>query len=228
MKQEKFRYVIRKLTEGFTVTKIAAIILGAAITTFGIYNIHQQTHITEGGVIGMVLLLHRWFGISPGIATTVLDLTCYILAFRYLGHTFLRISIVSTLSVSAFYKLWECFPPLLPNLSDFPLLAALLGGVFVGIGVGIIVRQGGSSGGDDALALTISRLTHWRISRSYLLTDMTVLLLSLSYIPFMRIGYSLITVTTSSLLIDFVKSVSLSRKKQTDSFSAQKNPEELS
>ena len=61
MKQEKFRYVIRKLTEGFTVTKIAAIILGAAITTFGIYNIHQQTHITEGGVIGMVLLLHRWF-----------------------------------------------------------------------------------------------------------------------------------------------------------------------
>ena len=130
--------------------------------------------------------------------------------------------------MSAFYKLWECFPPLLPNLSDFPLLAALLGGVFVGIGVGIIVRQGGSSGGDDALALTISRLTHWRISRSYLLTDMTVLLLSLSYIPFMRIGYSLITVTTSSLLIDFVKSVSLSRKKQTDSFSAQKNPEELS
>ena len=40
---------------------------------------------------------------------------------------------------------------MLPDLSAYPLAAALLGGMFVGIGVGIIVRQGGSSGGDDAL-----------------------------------------------------------------------------
>ena len=59
---------------------------------------------------------------------------------------------------------------MLPNLSNYPLLAAILGGVFVGVGVGMIVRQGGSSGGDDALALSISHITKWPLSRSYLFT----------------------------------------------------------
>ena len=222
----KVNRLIQRLTEGFTVTKMAAIILGAAIATFGIHNIHQQTNITEGGVIGMVLLINRWLGISPGIVTPVLDITCYILAFKYLGSAFIRISVVSTLSVSAFFKVWELFPPLLPDLSNYPLLAAVLGAVFVGVGVGIIVRQGGSSGGDDALALTISRLTHWRISRSYLITDLTVLVLSLSYIPFARIGYSLITVTVSSLLIDFIKSVKLTRVKEPEAILAQESGEQ--
>ena len=92
-----------------------------------------------------------------------------------------------------------------PDLSPYPLLAAVLGGLFVGVGVGIIVRQGGSSGGDDALALTISRLTRWRLSFSYLFTDLTVLALSLSYIPLRRIAFSVLTVTISSFLIDRIQ-----------------------
>ena len=86
-----------------------------------------------------------------------------------------------------------------------------LGGLFVGIGVGLVVRQGGSSGGDDALALVISKLSRCRLSRAYLVTDLSVLLLSLTYIPFQRIAYSLVTVTVSSLLIDWIQN--LGRKK---------------
>ena len=67
------------------------------------------------------------------------------------------------------------------------------------------IKNFGSSGGDDALALTISKLTKWRISQSYLITDITVLLLSLSYIPLNRIAYSLVTVTVSSLVLDLVQ-----------------------
>ena len=91
------------------------------------------------------------------------------------------------------------------SLSSKPLLAAILGGIFVGVGVGLIVRQGGSSGGDDALALSISEAFKWKLSRAYLFTDVTVLILSLSYIPISRIVYSLITVTISSNLIDWIK-----------------------
>ena len=91
------------------------------------------------------------------------------------------------------------------DLSTHPLIAAVLGGIFVGIGVGLIVQQGGSSGGDDALALTISHISHWKLSRSYLFTDIVVLILSLTYIPVMHIVFSLITVTVSSHLIDWIK-----------------------
>ena len=110
------------------------------------------------------------------------------------------------MSLAGFYRIWECPPPTLPDLTPCARWRrALLGGVFVGVGVGLIVRQGGSSGGDDALALVIHKLTGWRLSRAYLFTDLTVLFASLSYIPFRRIAFSLVTVTVSSLLIDFVK-----------------------
>ena len=202
------RTIIRwktKLFQGLSMKNILWILVGAAICTFGIHNIHQQVGITEGGVIGGMLLLEHWLRISPAYITPVLDIACYLLALKYLGAGFIRTSILSTLSVSLFYKLWEQFPPMLPDLSGHPLVAAVLGALFVGIGVGIIVRQGGSSGGDDALALVISKVSKCRLSFAYLFTDLTVLVLSLSYIPVSRIAFSLVTVTVSSFLIDKVQ-----------------------
>ena len=184
--------------------KAAFIILGAAILSFGIHNIHERADITEGGVIGLMLLINQWFGISPAYVTPVVDLICYAVAFRLLGFSFIKRSVLATGSVSVFYKIWERLPYMLPDMSSHPLMAALIGGAFVGVGVGIIVRMGGSSGGDDALALSISHMTGWRLSRAYLLTDVTVLLLSLTYIPIGRIIFSLITVTVSSNLIDLI------------------------
>ena len=202
------RTIIRwkaKLFQGLSVKNILWILVGAAICTFGIHDVHQQVGITEGGVIGGMLLLEHWLRISPAYITPVLDIACYLLALKYLGAGFIRTSILSTLSVSLFYKLWEQFPPMLPDLSGHPLVAAVLGALFVGIGVGIIVRQGGSSGGDDALALVISKVSKCRLSFAYLFTDLTVLVLSLSYIPVSRIAFSLVTVTVSSFLIDKVQ-----------------------
>ena len=188
--------------------RLLFIVLGTAISSFGIYNIHRQTNITEGGVLGLILLLNNWTGVSPAILTPLLDIFCYTFAFRYLGKDFIKISLISTLSLAGFFKLWEMFPPVLPNLTAYPLVAALAGGLFVGTGVGLIIGQGASSGGDDALALILSKLAHCRISRVYLATDITILLISLSYIPLRRIAYSLVTVTVSSLLIEYVQRVS--------------------
>lgn len=214
MFKDLFTKLTKKLLEGLTLKKVLLIILGAAVCSFGIHNIHQRTAITEGGVIGMMLLIDRWLGLPPAVITPVLDITCYVLAFRYLGGQFIKISVISTLSVSLFYHFWEMFPPMLPDLSAYPLAAAVLGGIFVGVGVGLIVRQGGSSGGDDALALTISHVTHWRLSRAYLFTDLVILVLSLSYIPLQRIFFSLITVTLSSFLIDRVQDMTFHRTSQ--------------
>ena len=182
------------------------ILLGTAILSFGIHNIHQRTAITEGGIIGLVLLINHWLGV-PGVGGVAPAGRRPATRWRsnFWGGTFLLSAGVASVSLAGFYRLWECLPPMLPDLTPWPLAAALLGGVFVGVGVGLIVRQGGSSGGDDALALVIHKLTGWRLSRAYLFTDLTVLFASLSYIPFRRIAFSLVTVTVSSLLIDFIK-----------------------
>ena len=198
-----------KMVDGLTVKKILLILLGAMICSFGIHNIHQRTNITEGGVIGLMLFTEHWLKLSPAYITPILDIACYLLAFRFLGGRFIKISIISTFFVSLFYKIWELFPPMLPDLSDRPLLAAVLGGTFVGIGVGLIVRQGGSSGGDDALAMCIAHVTGMGIQWAYLSTDLVVLGLSLTYIPLRRIGYSLLTVLISGQLIGLVQKLPL-------------------
>ena len=87
------------------------------------------------------------------------------------------------------------------------LIAALLGGVFVGVGVGLVVRAGGASGGDDVLALLLNKFTKLTLSKSYFMTDAIVLALSLTYIPAGRIVFSFITVTLSSFLIERIQRI---------------------
>lgn len=188
-----------------TVFTYGIILLGSGILSFGLYNIHERTNVTEGGVLGMTLLLQHWFGFSPSVTSPLMDIACYLLAWRFLGNAFARYALAASLAFAGFHALWEQFPPLLPDLSAYPAIAAVAGALFVGLGVGLVVRIGGACGGDDALALSISHATRWPIARCYLLTDLTVLALSLSYISASRILYSLITVTLSSALIGWVQ-----------------------
>lgn len=181
------------------------IFAGAFILAFGMYNIHSRTIITEGGIWGIELLLFNWFELSPAVTAPILDGTCYLMGVVFLGKDFILKSLAGTLGYSAFYALLEQFPPVLPDLDSFPLAAAVIGAVFVGIGAGIVVRQGGACAGDDALAMVISKKLHIKISQAYLFTDITVLLLSLTYIPFRQIAYSLITVLLSGWIIEKVQ-----------------------
>lgn len=180
-------------------------LLGSAILAFGLYNIHSISNVTEGGVLGLTLLLQHWLGISPSISGLVLNAACYLLGWRTLGGKFVGYSIVAGGGFSLFYAVFELFPPIWPGIAEMPLAAALAGAVFVGVGVGISVRAGGAPGGDDALSMSVSKLTGVGIQWIYLISDLIVLGLSLSYIPIRRILYSLITVIISGQLIGFVQ-----------------------
>jgi uncharacterized membrane-anchored protein YitT (DUF2179 family) len=81
----------------------------------------------------------------------------------------------------------------------------VLGALFVGVGVGLCVRAGGAPTGDDALAMTLSSRLHVPIERVYLVTDLTVLALSLSYLPIGRIACSVLTVTLSGKIIGIIQ-----------------------
>ncbi len=185
----------------------AILFLGAAILAFGLFNVHSQSGVTEGGVLGTTLLLLHWLHISPSVSSPILDGACYLLGLRMLGWGFLKNAVFSSLSYAACYAAFERLGPVLPSLAAHPLAAALLGGLLVGIGVGLVVREGGACGGDDALALVLARLMRTNISRAYFLTDFVVLALSLSYIPLRRILFSLLTTLISSFLIERVQTI---------------------
>lgn len=180
-------------------------LLGSVILGFGLFQVHAHSGVTEGGQLGLTLLLRHWFGISPALSGFVISALCYLLGWRTLGKPFLFYSAVSAIGFSLTYWICQQFPPLFPGLVDYPLLAAVLGAVFVGVGCGLCVRVGGAPSGDDALAMSLSRLTKIKIEYVYMLSDVTVLLLSLSYIPLRRIGFSLLSVLLSSKLVGLVQ-----------------------
>lgn len=185
----------------------AAAFFSSALQAFGIYNIHALADVTEGGVLGLTLLLEHWFGISPALSGAVLNGVCYLLGWRLLGKEFIFYSLIAAAGFSVGYGICEWFPPLWPELAGMPLTAAVLGALFIGIGAGICVRAGGATSGDDALAMSLSHLTRIPIQWIYLASDLTVLALSLSYIPLDRILYSLLTVILSGQIIGLIQKI---------------------
>ena len=190
---------------GLKLRNCIVIVLGSIIQAVGIYNIHAMSSVTEGGVLGATLLIRHWFGISPALSSLILNGFCYALGWKTLGKNFILYSALSICTYSACFAVGEQFPPLWPGIADYPLLAAVLGALFIGIGAGLCVRAGGATAGDDALAMSLSHLTKIPIQWVYLISDLAVLGLSLTYIPIKRIVYSLLTVILSGQIIGWVQ-----------------------
>ena len=180
-------------------------LVGSAILAFGLYNVHSFAGVTEGGILGLTLLLNYWFDISPALSSLALNGACYVFGFFTLGFDFVMYSIVAGGGFSLFYAVFERFDPLWPSLAFMPLAAAVVGALFVGVGVGICVRAGSAPGGDDALAMGLEKLTKIKIQWIYLMSDITVLALSATYIPLKRLIYSLLTVAISGQLIGIIQ-----------------------
>lgn len=181
------------------------IILGSAILAFGLYNVHSISGVTEGGVLGFTLLLKHWFDISPSVSGLILNILCYLFGFKLLGREFIAYSVVAGVSYSAFYAVFEQFPPLWPQIAQFPLAASIVGALFVGIGVGLCIMENSAPTGDDSLALSLSHHFKIGIQWVYLLSDLIILALSLTYIPFSKIIYSLLTVILSGQIIGLMQ-----------------------
>ena len=185
------------------------ILIGSMIQAFGIYNIHALSNVTEGGVLGLTLLLKQWFDISPAASSLVLNVICFGLGWKVLGRSFIAYSALSVLCYSGVYAVLECFPPLWPSIGQLPLVAAVAGALCIGVGAGLCVCAGGATAGDDALAMSINHLTKIPMERIYLISDLTVLTLSLSYIALGRIAWSLLTVVLSGQIIGLMQKTKL-------------------
>lgn len=183
---------------------IGLVLLGATILSFGTFNFNYQNNVTEGGILGLLLLFKNLFNISPSLTSVVLDFSLFFLGSKFFGKTFMIYSVLSTITFSITYSIWEFIGPLVPSLSEHMLLASLFAGLFVGVGVGLVVRGGGASSGDDVLALLISKFTPLKVNWVYMISDFVVLLLSLTYLRFEQIFWSLIAVTVSGKVISLI------------------------
>lgn len=197
--------MLRRLLREINWKKALIALVGSVVVAFAMYNIHAAAGLTEGGILGLTLLIYNLWGLSPAVTSLGMNVLCYVFGWRTLGRDFLIYSFIATAGFSLSYAVFEAFPPLFPAIVDKPLLAAIVGGVLVGVGAGLCVRVEGAASGEDALAMSLARISGLGIQWVYLAMDIIVMALSLTYIPWRRIIYSLLTVFISGQTVGLLQ-----------------------
>lgn len=187
-----------------TAKGLVLIALGVATYTFGFVNFNMANHLAEGGVAGITLIIHALTGISPAYTTLLINIPLFILGAKVFGKKALFLTIYGTVLMSVFIDLWMKVPIHLDLGGDF-LIAALLAGIFAGLGSGLVFRYGATTGGTDIVGRIIEVKTGRQLGQTLLIIDALVLLASLTYIDIRHMMYTLIASFVYSQVLTMVQ-----------------------
>ncbi|MCC2251246.1 MAG: YitT family protein [Bacillota bacterium] len=200
---------------GLKVKNILFILLGSAIFSFGIVHFNMQHNLGEGGFTGITLLLYFLWKWDPAITNIILNIPLFLIGWRFLGRNSFIYSIIGTGAVSLFLSIFQINPFDLHLESDMTLVA-LFAGVFIGVGLGIIFRFGGTTGGVDIIARLVNKYVGWSMGRTMFLFDFIVIMTSVFAILDLKQGmYTLLAVYIGARVIDFLQEGAYSAKGAT-------------
>lgn len=180
--------------------------LGCAIYGLSLDMISAPNQLTDGGISGITLLLRHFWGINMGLSSLLLNIPLIILGYRFMGKRLLAYTIWGTLWLSFFLWFWRSVPIIYQlNLEHDLFLSAILAGTLSGIGLGLVFRYNGTSGGTDIIA-RICQIKYGLSSGKVLLfCDAIILFASLSYLDLKHIMYTLVASFILSRVMDTVQ-----------------------
>ena len=190
---------------GLKIKNIFFIILGTAIFAFGLVHFNMQNNLAEGGFTGITLIIYQLFNINPSYTNLILNIPLFIVGWRFLGRLSFLYTIIGTVGLSVWLWIFERYQFNLPLENDLMLVSVFAGG-FIGIGLGIIFRYEGTTGGVDIIARLVQKYVGWNMGKTMFLFDAFVILLSLiTYLSYREGLYTLIAVLIGAKLIDFMQ-----------------------
>lgn len=193
------------MLEGIKVKNILFIIMGAAIFSFGIVHFNIQNELAEGGFTGITLILLFAFNWDPAIMNLILNIPMFIIGWKLLGKRVFIYTLVGTVAVSVFIKIFMIYQIDI-HLQDDLFLVSLFAGVFIGIGLGIIFRYGGTTGGVDIIARLAHKYIGWSMGKTMFMFDAVVILVSWAvYLDHRSMMYTLVALFVGARVIDFVQ-----------------------
>jgi uncharacterized membrane-anchored protein YitT (DUF2179 family) len=137
------------------------VLLGSVITAVGLQFFLLPNHLIDGGVTGLSIVTARLSGLPLSIFLIIFNVPFIILGYKKFGRAF---AVYSTAGIVLLAALTIVHAP--HGLTNIPVLAAVFGGMIVGIGVGIVVRYGGIIDGADTIALLIDRVTIFSVGEA--------------------------------------------------------------
>ncbi len=177
------------------------LVAGAMIAAFSIEEFLVPCTILDGGVVGISIMINNLSKIPLGALTLALNIRFLIVGMRRLGAKFIVKSAVAMVTFSGFL---EIFAPLTDMTREY-LLAVCFGGVFLGIGVGLVIRSGGCLDGTETVAIFLNRRFNLPVGQTVLLINIIIYTIAGFLFGFDRAMYSLLTYFITSKVIDFVE-----------------------
>jgi uncharacterized membrane-anchored protein YitT (DUF2179 family) len=198
----------KKTTKWLTILKNYTLLtVGAFIYAFGIAVFLDPNHLAPGGVSGISIILNSFIPIGTGIWIFVINIPLMILGLIVFKFSFLMGTLYATAFSSAIIEvIARVFPHLIPDMHDHLVIAAVAGGALVALGIGLVFRGGGSTGGFDIVVKLLRRkFRHMKTGVLYLALDMTVITLSaIAFHDILVALYAVVTVFTNSTVLDMV------------------------
>ena len=189
-----------------TLIDLLMIALGCAIYGISLDMISVPNKLADGGLSGISLILRHFWGINMGLSTLVLNIPLILLGYRFMGKRLLAYTIWGTVSLSFFLWFWRSVPIIKQlDLEHDLFLSAISAGVLSGIGLGLVFRYNGTSGGTDIIARICQIKFGISSGKMLLFCDAVVLFASLSYLDIKHMMYTLLASFILSGVIDTVQ-----------------------
>lgn len=193
--------MVNKLRRHRHLMEFIQIIGGATLVALA-YNLFLlPSKIAAGGISGVSTVLFELYGFSPAIVQFLINIPIFILGWFIMGKEFSGKSLLGTLWVPFVIYITADVPPIVSNA----LLGTIYGGVILGVGLGIVYRGNGSTGGTAALAQVLKKLTGLSSGYSQLIVDSLVVGSSLFVFNVELALYALACIFITSKTIDYVQ-----------------------
>jgi len=184
-----------RLLEKYLFLFAGSILAAAGLEMFLIPN-----NIIDGGVIGISIITSYLSGIPLGLFTFLLNIPFLFFGYKQIGKTFVISSLFSIVSFSFWVSL---FTPI-PGFTDDILLATVFGGIILGIGVGLIIRNGGSLDGTEIVAIVLTKRSFLSVGQIVMIFNIFILSSAGLVFGWDRAMYSLIAYFIAHKLIDII------------------------
>lgn len=173
-------------------------IVGSMLFSVGLEIFLVPNHIIDGGIVGISIILSHLLNIPLGVFLVVLNLPFLMIGYKQIGKTFAFSTLFSVLIMSIGSSLLH---PIQPITID-PLLAAVFGGIILGIGVGLVIRSGGSLDGTEIVAILFSKKTPFSVGEIVMFFNLFILSSAGFVFGWDHAMYSLIAYYVASKILD--------------------------
>lgn len=182
---------------------ILGVLAGNVILAFVVAAFVVPHNIIMGGATGIGLAITHYLPMNLSIVIFIINIVLFLLGAVTLGRTFAVTTIVSTFVYPVFLAVAQSIPGI-TTLTDNMMLASLYAGLLLGVGIGLVVRQGASTGGTDIIALVLSKYLHGPVAVFMYIVDFIVLGVQVIFSDVEQILYGILTLIIMTMVMNQV------------------------